>query len=165
MFNEVMTPRTYVYLIDIEKPLSEYLDELIEERYSRVPVYEGANDNIIGILYVKDFFVEAKKHGFENVDIRSILHSPYFVPETKNIDKLFKELQSYKKHLAVLIDEYRGFSGIVTIEDLIEEVMEDINDEYADEEPDINKIDNYIFIIDGMLSINDFSKSNHQQNR
>jgi putative hemolysin len=156
--NEVMTPRTDVYLIDIEKPLSEYVDELIEDRYSRIPVYEGDTDNIIGILYMKDFFIEARKHGFESVDIRSILHSPYFVPETKNIDELFKELQASKKHLAVLIDEYGGFSGIVSIEDLIEEVMGNIEDEYDDEEPEVSKIDSNTFIIDGMLSIDDFNE-------
>lgn len=154
---EVMTPRTDVYLIDIEKSLSEYLDELIEERYSRVPVYEGDSDNIIGILYIKDFFIEARKHGFENVNIRSILHTPYFVPETKNIHKLFKELQSSKKHLAVLVDEYGGFAGIVSIEDLIEEIMGDIEDEYDEDEPDIKKFDNNTFVIDGMLSIDDFN--------
>ncbi|KJZ93814.1 Magnesium and cobalt efflux protein CorC [Clostridium sp. IBUN22A] len=120
---EVMTPRTNVYLINIDIPLSEYIDELIEERYSRVPVYEGDTDNIIGILYMKDFFIEARKFGFDNVDIRSILQEPYFIPETKNIDELFKELQSCKKHMAILIDEYGGFSGIVSIEDLIEEIF------------------------------------------
>ncbi|MBD5644510.1 HlyC/CorC family transporter [Clostridium botulinum] len=155
--DEVMTPRTEVYLIDIEKPLKEYLDELIEERYSRIPVYEGSIDNIIGILYMKDFLGEARKHGFENVDIRSILHPAYFVPETKNIDDLFKELQAFKKHMAILIDEYGGFSGIVSIEDLIEEVMGNIEDEYDEDEPAIKKIDNDIFIIDGMVSIDDFN--------
>lgn len=159
--NEVMTPRTEAYLININTPLKEYLDELIEEKYSRVPVYEGDIDNIIGILYMKDFFIEARKHGFENVDIRSILHVPYFVPETKNIDDLFKELQASKKHMAVLIDEYGGFSGIVSIEDLIEEVMGNIEDEYDDDEPDINKVDNSTFIIDGMLSIDDFNDCFH----
>lgn len=157
----VMTPRTDVYLIDIEKPLNEYVDELIEEKYSRIPVYEGDIDNIIGIVYMKDFFIEARKYGFEKVDIRSILHTPYFVPETKNIDELFKELQASKKHLAVLIDEYGGFSGIVSIEDLIEEVMGNIEDEYDEEEPDISKIDNNTFIIDGMLPINDFNEYFH----
>ncbi|KZL92370.1 hemolysin family protein [Clostridium magnum] len=155
--DEVMTPRTEVYLINISIPLSEYLDNLILERYSRVPVYEGDIDNIIGILYMKDFFIEARKHGFENVDIRSILHQPYFVPETKNIDELFKELQSSKKHMAVLIDEYGGFSGIVSIEDLIEEVMGNIEDEYDEDELDIRKVDNNTFIVDGMLSIDDFN--------
>lgn len=155
--SEVMTPRTEVYLINIDTPLMEYLDELIGERYSRVPVYEGDTDNIIGILYMKDFYAEARKHGFENVDIKTILHPPYFVPETKNIDELFKELQVSKKHMAVLIDEYGGFSGIVSIEDLIEEVMGNIEDEYDDDEPEIKKVDTNTSIVDGMLSIDDFN--------
>ena len=161
MAYEVMTPRTDVYSIDMERPLNEYVDELIAEKYSRIPVYEGELDNIIGVLYMKDFMVEARKHGFENVDIRSILHKPYFVPETKNIDELFKELQQSKKHLAILIDEYGGFSGIVSIEDLIEEVMGDIEDEYDDDEPHITKIDNDTFIVDGMISIGDFNEHFH----
>ncbi|WP_291564060.1 MULTISPECIES: hemolysin family protein [unclassified Clostridium] len=159
--DEVMTPRTEVYLINIDTPLSEILDKLIEGRYSRIPVYEGQIDNIIGILYMKDFFIEARKYGFENVDIRSILQRPYFVPETKNIDELFKELQASRKHMAILIDEYGGFSGIVSIEDLIEEVMGNIEDEYDEDGPAIKKIDNNTFIIDGMLSLDDFSDYFH----
>ncbi|WP_252226160.1 hemolysin family protein [Clostridium sp. ZBS2] len=155
--DEVMTPRTDVYLININKPLEEYLDELIEEKYSRVPVYEEDIDNIIGILYMKDFMLEARKYGFENVDIRKILHSPYFVPETKNIDDLFNELKSSKKHMAILIDEYGGFSGIVTIEDLIEEVMGNIDDEYDEEECYIQKIDGNTFIVNGLMPINDLN--------
>ncbi|RII34786.1 HlyC/CorC family transporter [Clostridium chromiireducens] len=155
--HEVMTPRTEAFTIDIKKPLNEYLDKLIEERYSRIPVYEDDIDNIIGILYIKDLLSEARKYGFENVDIRGILHPPHFVPETKKIDKLFKELQETRKHMAVLIDEYGGFSGIVSIEDLIEEVMGNIDDEYDEDEPAIEKIDNNTFIIPGMLSINDFN--------
>lgn len=155
---EVMTPRTEVYLINIDTPLNKYIDELMEERYSRIPVYKGDTDNIIGILYMKDFYTEARKKGFEGVNIEEILHTPYFIPETKNIDELFKELQTSKKHMAVLIDEYGGFSGIVTIEDLIEEVMGDIEDEYDNDEPKIKKIDPNTYIIDGMLSIDDFSE-------
>lgn len=156
--HEVMTPRTEAYMIDIKTPLNECLDELIEERYSRIPVYEDDADNIIGILYMKDFFSEARKHGFENVDIRSILHPPYFVPVNKNIDELFKTLQSSKNHMAILIDEYGGVSGIVSIEDLIEEVMGNIDDEYDEDEPSIEKIDSNTFIVPGMLSINDFNE-------
>lgn len=155
--DEVMTPRTDVYLINIDTPLNKYLDELIEKGYSRIPVYEEDIDNIIGILYIKDLFGEASKRGFENVDVRTILRQPYFVPENKNIDELFKEMQSYKKHMAILIDEYGGFSGIVSIEDLIEEVMGNIEDEYDEAEPAIKKIDSNTFIIPGMLSINDFN--------
>ncbi|MDF2878329.1 MAG: CBS/transporter-associated domain protein [Clostridia bacterium] len=154
---EVMTPRTEVYMINVNKPLNEYLDELLEEKYSRMPVFEGDSDNIIGILYMKDFLVEARKVGFENVEVKNLLHTAYFVPEKKNIDELFKELQATKKHMAVLIDEYGGFSGVVTIEDLIEEVMGKIEDEYDNEEPDIVRQDNNTFIINGLLSIKELS--------
>ena len=152
---EVMTPRTEVYMINIKLPLS--IEELLEENYSRIPVYEGDMDNIIGILYLKDFLHEAYQVGFENVGIKKLLHRPYFVPECKNIDQLFKELQKSKNHLAVLIDEYGGFSGIVTIEDLIEEVMGDINDEYYDDDPVIRKIDNYTYIVNGLISIKELN--------
>ncbi len=152
---EVMTPRTNVYVIDINKPLEDYIDQLIEERYSRIPVYEGNSDNIIGILYMKDFMAEARKKGFENVDIRKIIHTPYFVPERKNIDELFKELQGKKKHIAILVDEYGGFSGIVTIEDLIEEVMGDIDDEYDEDDPILQKIDSLNYYAKGILPIGD----------
>ena len=156
---EVMTPRTEVYMINIKLPLS--IEELLEENYSRIPVYEGDMDNIIGILYLKDFLHEAYQVGFENVDIKKLLHRPYFVPECKNIDQLFKELQKSKRHLAVLIDEYGGFSGIVTIEDLIEEVMGDINDEYDEDNPVIRKIDNDTYIVNGLISIKELNDKLH----
>ena len=88
-----MTPRTDVFAIDIKDSADEYIDELMELRYSRIPVYEDDSDNIIGILYIKDYLIKAREDGFENVDIKSILRTPYFVPETKNIDSLFFELQ------------------------------------------------------------------------
>ena len=156
---EVMTPRTEVYMINIKLPLS--IEELLEENYSRIPVYEGDMDNIIGVLYLKDFLHEAYQVGFENVNLKKLLHRPYFVPECKNIDQLFKELQKSKKHLAVLIDEYGGFSGIVTIEDLIEEVMGDINDEYDDDDPVIRKIDNDTYIVNGLISIKELNDKLH----
>ena len=159
---EVMTPRTEVYMINSKLPLS--IEELLEENYSRIPVYEGDIDNIIGILYLKDFLHEAYQVGFENVGIKKLLHRPYFVPECKNIDQLFKELQKSKNHLAVLIDEYGGFSGIVTIEDLIEEVMGDINDEYDDDDPVIRKIDNDTYMVNGLISIKELNDKLHLNN-
>ncbi|WP_291574042.1 hemolysin family protein [Clostridium sp. UBA4548] len=152
---EIMTPRTEVFLIDINSPSEKILEELLEEKYSRIPVYEEDVDNIIGILYMKDFIIEASIHGFDKVDIRSILRTPYFVPVTKNIDNLFKQLQKSNNHMAILIDEYGGFAGIVTIEDLIEEVMGNIFDEYDDAEPYIKKIDTDTYIVNGLLSINE----------
>ncbi|MDD4563888.1 MAG: hemolysin family protein [Eubacteriales bacterium] len=154
---EIMTPRTDVYMININDNLADYVDELLERRFSRVPVYERDIDNIIGILYIKDFVIAAKKHGFENVDIKSLLRKPYLVPESKKIDDLFRELQESKVHIAILIDEYGGFSGIVTIEDLIEEVMGDIEDEDEDLEPKFEKIDENTYLIDGQYYIDDIN--------
>ncbi|QIB69442.1 HlyC/CorC family transporter [Aminipila butyrica] len=155
---EVMTPRTDVFYIDINDPTEEYIDELMELRYSRIPVYEDDSDNIIGILHIKDYLIKAREAGFENVDIRPILRKPYFVPETKNIDSLFFDLQSSKQHIAILIDEYGGFSGIVTMEDIIEEVMGNIDDEYDEEELPIEKIDDNTYIVDGFISLNDLDE-------
>ena len=152
---EIMTPRTEVFLVDISDESSDIVKELLEEQYSRIPVYEEDLDNIIGILYLKDYMIEASKYGFDNVDIRSILRRPYFVPENKNIDELFKELQKSNNHLAILIDEYGGFSGIVTIEDLIEEVMGNIFDEYDEIEQDVRKVDANTYIVNGLLSIDE----------
>ena len=154
---EVMTPRTEVFLIDINDPVTKFLDELLEEKYSRVPVYDGDVDNIIGILHMKDFIMEARIKGFENVNIKNILHSPYLVYQSKNIDDLFRELKISKNHMAVLIDEYGGFSGVVTIKDLIEEVMGNIEDEYDDDEPDIRKVDNNTYIVNGLLSLDELN--------
>lgn len=152
---EVMTPRTDVFSIDINAPTDEYIDELMELRYSRIPVYEDDSDDIIGILYIKDYLIKAREDGFDNVDFRSILRKPYFVPETKNIDSLFFELQTTKQHIAILIDEYGGFSGIVTMEDIIEEVMGDIDDEYDEEEPEIQKVADDVYVMDGSMDLDD----------
>ena len=154
---EVMTPRTNVYMLDIDDALN--LENLLNEKYSRIPVFQGNIDNIIGILFMKDFIYESYKLGFENVDIKNILHAPYFVPEMKNIDELFKELQITKKHMAILIDEYGGFSGIVTIEDLIEEVMGDIGDEFDDDEITLKPIDKNTFLASGLIPISELNDS------
>lgn len=155
---EIMTPRTDVFAIDILEPTSEYIDKLMELRYSRIPVYEDDYDNIIGILNIKDYLIKAREAGFEKVDIRGILREPYFVPETKNIDSLFFELQKTKNHIAVLIDEYGGFSGIVTMEDIVEEIVGDIDDEYDEDAHVVNKIDKNTFLIDGNVSLDDLEE-------
>lgn len=155
---EVMTSRTDVYAIDVDEPLSSYLDEMLATRHSRIPVYEEDIDNIIGILYIKDFIVEARRCGFEHVDIRSLLRKPYFVLESKNIDELFKELQESHQYIAVLIDEYGGFSGIVTIEDLVEEVMGPIDDTGdEDDEPKIEEVNDHTWLLEGLVTINDLN--------
>lgn len=154
---EIMTPRKNVYFINIDKELNLYLDELLEMRHSRIPIYQGEKDNIIGILYMKDFIIEARKKGFENVDIKSIMQKPYFIPENKNIDILFKEFQKNKIFVALLIDEYGSFSGLVTMEDLIEEVMGDIEEIYDEDEPKLEKLDKDNYLVDGLYSMRELN--------
>lgn len=158
---EIMTARTEVFMIDVEKHVKEQLDAIMELNYSRIPVYEGDVDNVIGILYLKDFLLEAYKVGFENVDVKKILRPAYFVPEYKSINDLFLEMQAQRQHMAVLIDEYGGFSGIVTMEDLIEEIMGDIEDEYDIDEPEIRKIDENSYYVSGSMLLEDLNESLH----
>ncbi|ERI89538.1 hypothetical protein HMPREF1982_04612 [Clostridiales bacterium oral taxon 876 str. F0540] len=158
---EIMTPRTNVFTLDIETPVKEIIDKVLEEQYSRIPVYEDETDNIIGILFMKDLFIAITETKPEEICVRDLLRQAYFVPETKNIDILFRELQKSKNHMAILIDEYGGFSGIVTIEDLIEEVMGNIFDEYDEDYESseyIQKMDNSTYIVNGMVGIDEINE-------
>ena len=155
---EIMTPRTDVLMIDVDAPRSEYFDELMELTHSRIPVFQGDPDNIIGILHIKEYLHNATKKGFDEVDIGKLLRPAYFVPETKNIDALFKELQKEKQHLAILIDEYGGFSGIVSVEDIIEQIVGDIDDEFDEEDSVIDVLNDNSFIVDGKIKLDDLSE-------
>lgn len=156
---EIMTARTEVFMIDINTPVNEYIDEMLELKYSRIPIYDEYIDNIIGVLYIKDYLLESYKVGFENVNIKKIMKPAYFIPESKNINDLFLELQSNRMHFAILIDEYGGFSGIVTMEDLIEEIVGDIDDEYDHDEPDLKKVDDYTYYARGSISIKELNSA------
>lgn len=156
---EAMTPRTDVFMIDIEDPIDEYFDDLMTLRHSRIPVYKDDRDNIIGIMHIKDYLIKARETSYEEVDIESILRKAYFVPDTKNIDTLFFELQKTKQQIAILIDEYGGFSGIVTMEDIIEQVMGSIDDEYDEEEEIIDKINDSIYLVDGDVDLDDLKET------
>ncbi|MEG0641540.1 MAG: hemolysin family protein [Clostridium sp.] len=155
---EIMTPRTEVFTINVTTPINDIASLVIEEKFTRIPIYEDNTDNIIGILYIKDLFEASLKHGIDNVNILNIIRPACFFPETKNIDDLFNELKSTKSHIAILIDEYGGFSGIATVEDIVEEVMGSIIDEYDDQENEISKIDNNTYIVDGLLPIDEFNE-------
>ncbi len=157
MAEEIMTPRTEVFAIDLNDPPSEFIDDLLSVRYSRIPVYDDEIDNIVGVLYIKDYLQAAYKDGFEQVDIRSIMRAPYFVPERKNINELFGEMREDNFHFAILIDEYGGFSGIVTMEDLIEEIVGDIDDEYDADEPEIDRVNETTWYAKGTLSIKELN--------
>jgi putative hemolysin len=156
---EIMTPKVNVFALDIKTPIDEIIDRVLVEQYSRIPVYEGDIDNIIGILYMKDLFTAMRKGPINEACIRALLRPHYMVPEIKNIDTLFKELQCTKNHMALLIDEYGGFSGIVTIEDLIEEVMGNIFDEHDENEELIKKIDSNTYLVDGLVDIDEINEA------
>ena len=154
---EVMTPRTDVFMIDVEDPPEVYIKDLMKLRYSRVPVCKGDTDNIIGILHIKDYLIKMMESKDESPAIEPILRKAYFVPDTKKIDSLFLEMQSSRQQIAVLIDEYGGFSGIVTMEDMIEQIMGDIDDEYDEEEEIIDKIDDNTYLVDGDVDLDDLN--------
>lgn len=155
---EIMTPRTETFCIEANSNIKENINLILEENYSRIPVYENEIDNIVGVIYMKDIFAEIIKQGIENISIKDIMRTPYTVPETKSIDILLKELQSSKNHIAILLDEYGGFSGIVTLEDLLEEVVGDIQDEYDENIDCIEKIDANTYIATGLVSILNLNK-------
>ena len=154
--SEVMTLRTEMYAIDINSDINDTLDEIDEFKYSRIPVYEDNIDDIKGILFVKDILKPLKDN--KKVDIRKLIREPYFVPESKDIDELFKEMQQNKVQIAIAIDEYGGTAGLITMEDIIEELVGNIFDEYDDEEIDYKKIDENTYILSGTITSYELKK-------
>lgn len=154
---EIMVPRREVVAIDIGEPFGEMIDEILESRHSRIPVYEENIDNIIGVLHVKDVMIELRKSEPGQMELREMLHVPFFVPETKEADELFRTMQAERHHMAILVDEYGGFSGIVTVEDLVEEIMGEINEEYEDVLPKIENIGEKEYLLDGGMLIEDLN--------
>lgn len=152
--SDIMTHRTEIVALPVEEDLDGVITFINAEKYSRVPVFEENIDNIIGILHSKDLIeyalTDAPKEAFS---LKEIIRQPYFVPASKKTDELFKELQRNKTHMAVIIDEYGGTAGIATMEDLVEEIMGNIFDEYDEEEKEIDKIDENTFIINGSTSL------------
>lgn len=156
---EIMTSRTDTILIDIDDDIKTKLNTILSCKYSRIPVYKDSVDNIIGILYIKDLISHLVNCNFDNLDLKSLLHSPSFVPETKKIDELFILLKQSKNHMAILIDEYGGFSGIVTMEDIIEEIVGDIEDEYDIDNDKVKNLGHGSFEIKGNMSLLDFNNT------
>lgn len=159
---EVMAPRQDMVVIDGEQPLESCIDEILLSRHGRIPVYLGEIDNIIGILPVSDLMIEARKQPFKDIDIRPLLKQPFFVPENRRTDVLFKEMQKSKTKLAILIDEYGGVSGMVTLEDLIEEIVGEIHDEYEEVVPEfVELIPHSTYLVSGGISIYDLNEELH----
>jgi putative hemolysin len=156
LVRSIMVPRTDMFCLNVETPAEEILPALRENLHSRVPVYEGAIDVIVGILYTKDLL----KHmaGLpETFDLRAHLHPPYFVPETKRADVLLQEFQAKKLHLAIVVDEYGGTAGLVSLEDLLEEVVGEIADEYDEPERLIQKLDATTYRVAGKLPVDELN--------
>ncbi|EGY76341.1 hemolysin family protein [Peptoniphilus indolicus] len=153
MAYEIMTPRTSIFMVDYDEFNEDTVVEILKMGYSRVPVFKDNRDNIIGTVYIKDLFIDYSKTNYKSVNIDNVMKEPYFVPETKKVDSLLKELQLSKKYVAILIDEYGGFSGMVTMEDLVEEIVGEIEDEYDKDEPKIEKIADDRYLIDGYVEI------------
>ena len=155
---DIMTSRKDTFSINIDDDIEENIDKLLNSNYSRIPVYKDNIDNIIGIVHVRDILIQAKDRGFENINLEEIMHKPYFVPTSEKTNELFKILQNNKIQMAILIDEYGGFCGIVTMEDLVEEIVGDIFDEYDEFEEEYEKIDDKTYIISGKMPIYDVNK-------
>jgi len=171
---EIMTHRMELVGVPVTVELSTLMNRLAEERYSRIPVYDGSIDNVVGILHVKDLLALINVDSEINFKIEDYMRKPYFIPKQKKIDELFVDIQNAKTHMAIVIDEYGGTAGVVTVEDLVEEIMGNIFDEYDEEEDrEIKKIDDFTYeascrigldeldeILDAELPINDFDTLN-----
>lgn len=153
---EVMTSRQDIIDLDIRCSYEDVLKCIVDNNYSRIPVYQDNKDNIRGVLYIKDLLPHLSKPA--NFRWQSLIRPPYFVPETKKIDDLLREFQENKVHIAIVVDEFGGTSGIVTLEDILEEIVGEINDEYDEEEHNYTKLDANSYIFEGKTLLNDFSK-------
>lgn len=148
---EIMTHRTDIFAIEINDNIYELLDEIDDYKYSRIPVYEETIDDIKGILFLKDI-LKALSNG-KKIKIKDIMREAYYVPETKPIDEVFKELQKNKMQMAIVVDEYGGTSGLLTMEDILEELVGNIFDEYDDVEVEFNKIDENTYMVEGSIPL------------
>jgi len=150
---EVMVPRTDMVGVDFETTLPRLLQLVKKKVHSRIPVYKGEIDNIIGILYVKDLLPYINKGKKEAIDLEKLARPAYFVPEQKKIDELLREFQREHIHMALVVDEYGGISGLITLEDIIEEIVGEIQDEYDRESPLFKKMEDNSYVIDGRMSL------------
>ncbi|MBN1523665.1 MAG: HlyC/CorC family transporter [Spirochaetales bacterium] len=154
---EVMVPRTDVAFLSLGIPEKELLTKVIESGFSRFPVYNETVDNVVGILYAKDLLRIMVEQG-PNLDITKIIKQPYFVPETKKLNSLLKEFKRRKVHIAIVVDEFGGTSGIVSLEDIIEEIVGDIQDEFDHETEEILKISEGTYLCDARVNLDDLNE-------
>jgi CBS domain containing-hemolysin-like protein len=157
LVREVMVPRPDIVAAPVESSMREVLDLVLRHGYSRIPVYRGSLDEIVGVVYAKDLLRHLHA-GKEDVPLEKIMREPYFVPETKKIADLLRDMQQKRVHIAIVTDEYGSVAGLVTIEDLLEELVGEIADEYDREEPQIEPVDDMTYRVNGRLSIDDVNE-------
>ncbi|MFL9844590.1 gliding motility-associated protein GldE [Flavobacterium rhizosphaerae] len=150
---QVMSPRIDIFSLDIEETFSDIFPKIVEKGFSRVPIYRENIDSIVGVLFIKDLIPYIEEKEFE---WQKLMRDPFFVPENKKLDDLLKEFQTMKNHLAVVVDEYGGTSGIISLEDILEEIVGDISDEFDDEDIIYSRIDEKNFLFEGKISLKDF---------
>ena len=155
---EIMTARTDVFMIDINDKDKGFLEEFVKIRHNRIPVFEDNVDNILGILYTKDYLLEATKVGLYNVDLEKLIRPAYFAPDKIEADKLFSDMQKGHIHMSILIDEYGGFSGVITMEDLIEEIVGDMEDSFDYDIPEIKINNKNVLIVKASIGIKDLNE-------
>ena len=153
---EILIPRTDVDFLTVNDSQEELLTKIMESGHSRFPVYEDSIDNVVGILYVKDIIKQFAKN--EPLNVRNILRRPFFIPETKRIDSLLRDFKRKHVHIAVVVDEYGGVAGIVCMEDVIEEIVGDIRDEFDNETDDITKIAEGIWLCDARIDLDNLQE-------
>ena len=158
--HEVMVPRIGIRAVNVDDPLDEVLDMIVRAGHSRLPVFDGNLDNIVGILYAKDLlpYLKASAGANGQINIREIVRPPVYVPESKPVDDLLHEMQAAKRHIAIVVDEYGGTAGLVTMEDVVEEIVGEIQDEYDSEESSVEDISTdgeIAFRLDGRVSMDD----------
>ena len=157
MAREVMVPRTDAFMVDIQDDTQTIIESILKQNFSRIPVYDNDKDNVIGLIHTKSLLKAGFTDGFDNIVLRKILQEPLFVPETIFVDALLKELRNSQRQMAILLDEYGGMAGLVTLEDLLEEIVGEIDDETDRAEVYVYTISENTYIVQGTMTLNDFN--------
>jgi len=155
---EIMVPRTDTFMVDINDSVDENIDAILNQPYSRIPVYGGDKDNVIGIIHIKDLLKRSREVGFDNINLKSIMKDPLFVPEATNIDSLLLKMRSTQTQIAMVVDEYGGIVGLATIEDILEEIVGEIDDEYDPVTKNFQRLGANKFSVVGLMTIEDFDE-------
>lgn len=158
MARELMVPRTDAFMVDIQDDTQEIIKSILKQSFSRIPVYDGDKDNVIGLIHTKRLLNEGFVNGFDNIVLRKILQEPLFVPETIFVDDLLKSLRNTQNQMAILLDEYGGMAGLVTLEDLLEEIVGEIDDETDKVAIEVHEIGENTYIVLGTMTLNDFNE-------